>query len=532
MRSVCSRWYHSARLVGLILVVSSCTSGTDETTTSITQATTTTTTSSTTTTTTVALVSNGSPVILEGDRNEFVAAFQFLMNCSGYGELEVDGAFGPATRTAIEGVQSDLGREVTGAPDDATFATLSRGCSEDRRVTIGEEDEGERIEVGNTSSDDPESFFIRGDEGSRLTIVVVSDTGEAVVDVRAVNGGLTGPAATSAWAADLTETQDYIVEVSTEGGPTTFFATFSQVELDAGSVKAADDDTVTLDTLDETVTDVCLDTTGELSYVAETSSGFLVVTTGSVGSFARGHGGIGAPIEFVFKDDSPGYHGFLLDFDVAVADQIDGTGVVFLRGPGRSAEPFELAFSFDRSVEPCEGAAGIPIVLAPDGIGIVDFGAGADETLGFVRSALAEASPTVDTGWAAIDIGSNLYGICREATTEARVMQVDNLTLFFFDGGSSFAPTGTRHFAAFTADEGIFPFVTSGGIGAGSTVGEVLAAHPDAVAVAGPDGGVDVFISSPPGDDHWLRAHAADASGPSDLPATITSVSGGRLCDQ
>lgn len=281
---------------------------------------------------------------------------------------------------------------------------------------------------------------------------------------------------------------------------------------------------------DETVTGVCLDTTGESSYVAETGPGYLVVTTGSVGSYAIERGGIGAPIEFVFKDDAAGYHGFAIDFDIDVEETIRGAGYVF-RGGGDPGQPIELAFDFDRSAAPCEGGAGTAIVLAYDGLGVVDFGAGDDEALGFVRSALPGASPTVDTGWIPIDNQNNEYGICRAGTTEVRVIEVDNLTLYFTDAGTSFAPEGTRHLAAFTATEGVFPFLTGGGVGPGSTLGEVLAAHPDAVAADGLAGGVDVFITSPPGNDHWLRATAADASGRGDSAATITSVTGGRFCD-
>ncbi len=45
------------------------------------------------------------PIAEEGDRNEIVEAIQFLLNCNGFGDLEVDGAFGPATLAAVEAAQ-------------------------------------------------------------------------------------------------------------------------------------------------------------------------------------------------------------------------------------------------------------------------------------------------------------------------------------------------------------------------------------------------------------------------------------------
>lgn len=522
-----------ARLAGLLLVASACTGGTAETTTTSTQAaTTTTTTSSTTTTTTIPLIENGPPIAVDGDVNETVEALQFLMNCNGYGPITVDGVFGPNTGSTVEEVQADLGREVTGAPDEETLALLSRNCREERRVEIDEEDEGEQIVVENVAPDDPATFFIRVDEGVRFAIVVESDTGEAVVDVRTADGGAVGPGSTRAWAADISETLDYVVRFSATGeGDVTFTATFSIAELEIEDVDAADDGTVVLGETEETITGVCLDTTGENSFVAETASGFAVVTTGRVGTFAVERGGVGAPVEFVYKDGSPGYHGFAIDFEIEVGDQVTGEGVVFLAGSGNSSDPVAFAFAFDRTAAPCEGGEGTPIVLSADGLGVVDFGAGGDEALGFVRSALPGASPTEDTGWLTIDNQANDFGVCRQGTTEVRVITVDNLTMYFSDAGTSFAAEGTRHFVGFMAESGVFPFTTDGGVGPGSTIAEVLAAHPDAVAADGLTGGVDVYISSPPGSDHWLRATALEADGPDDTDATITSVTGGRFCD-
>jgi hypothetical protein len=72
---------------------------------------------------------------------------------------------------------------------------------------------------------------------------------------------------------------------------------------------------------------------------------------------------------------------------------------------------------------------------------------------------------------------------------------------------------------------------TDGGVGPGSTIGDVLASHPDAGIGVGLDGGSDVFITSPPGSDAWLRALAPTATGPTDTGAEITAIVGGRFCD-
>jgi hypothetical protein len=514
-------------IIGLLLVVSACTSDSAETTT--TSSTTTSTSTSSTTTTTVPLATNGPGIAFEGDVNATVEALQFLIDCNGYAELSADGIFGPATRAAVQDTQNALGREATGVPDEATFATLSRGCDEGRRIEIGEDDGGGRIVVGNAAASDSEIFFIRVEEGLRLTVIVESDSGDAVASVRRTDGSTFGVAGVTAWAEDVDTTGDYVIEVSTTGEPVTFRSIVAQAEVEIDLPDPPSDGMVEVGDLSEEVTSVCVDTAGVSSFVAETGPGYLVVTTDTVGDFALDRGGIGAPIEFLFKDDSGGYVGFGLDFDIEVGDQIQGSGVVFVPG-GDPAAPVGLSFAFDRSAAPCEGGgSGTSIVLTKEGLGVVDFGADDDETLDFVRSALPSAAPPIDTGWIPIDAGNNEYGVCRDGTTEVRVVEIDNLTLYFTSAGTSFASAGTRHFVAFTADEGVFPFVTTGGVGAGSTLGEILAAHPDAVAVDGGDG-VDVFIASPPGDDRWLRATTVDATGPDDLGATIATVIGGRFC--
>jgi len=515
---------------GAFLFMAACSSGEAETTTPPSTTAVTSTTTSSTTTTTVPLIANGPAITHEGDRNETVEALQFLINCNGYAQLTVDGAFGPASLSAVEAVQLDLGREVTGAPDDETLAILSRGCSEDRRVSIDDADEGEQIVVGNVAEGDPDLYFIRAAEGERMSVVLETEFGGAVINVRSTDGGAVGTGGSAVWAADIDSTGDYLVEISGLVA-VTYVVTFALATLDLDDVESADDGSIVVDGLDSKVSSTCLDTGGEGSYVAESALGHLVVTTGRVADFALDRGGVGAPLEFVFRDGSPGYYGFAMDLDVEVGDQIVGTGIVFLRGKGGADEPLGVAFDFDRAVTPCDGSSGTAIVLSANGLGVIEFGAEAEATIEVVDASLVGASPSIDSGWVTIDNLSNEFGVCRAGTTEVRSVQFDNLRLFFTNGGTSFGAEGTRHFAGFTADDGVFPFKTNRSVGPGDTLEQVLAAHPDAAAASGLTGGIDVYISSPPGSDRWLRATADGASSATDTGATVTSVTGGRFCD-
>ncbi|MEX0826221.1 MAG: peptidoglycan-binding domain-containing protein [Acidimicrobiia bacterium] len=512
-------------LVGLLLIVASC-SDDSANTTSTTVTTTAITTTSSTTTTTRPLAPSGPPIASEGDTNEVVFAIQFLMNCAGYGPLEVDGVFGPATAAAIEEMQADLDREVTGEPDEFTLALLSRSCADSRRLEVG----GNAVRaVGNVSVADPDTYFVEAEEGDRLAVLVESTTGEARIQVRGPDGNPVGPSTVAAWALDLTVSQDHVITVSTIGDATSYTLTAAVLDPpDGDAVPAADPDTVAVDDLEEAVTRVCLDSTGDGSYVAETGSGYLIVATGAPGSFAVSRGGIGASAEFVYRDESPGYAGFPVDLEIEVGDRIVGTAAVYPEG---GSEPVDLAFNLTRSAAPCEGGAGIPVVLEASGLGIVEFGALADDALALVRQALPQASPPDDTGWVEIDPVANDFGVCEASVTEVRAVTIDNLTLYFTDGTTSGLPAGTRRFVGYRATAGVFPFATEAGVGPGSTIGDVLAAHPDAGIGVGLEGGRDVFITSPPGNDAWLRALAPDAADAADVGAEITAIVGGRFCD-
>lgn len=171
-----------------------------------------TTTSSTTTTT---LPPSGPPLIEEGDRNETVAAFQFLLNCNSFGTLTVDGAFGPATLAVVEAAQTALGRVANGTPNGEMLADLSRTCAENRRI------EGDELVtvVGNAAPGDPEAFSIALLTGSTLSATITLGLGH-VVTVRGADGSEVLPESTTMWAIDTT--QDYLIEVSSPSGPVIF----------------------------------------------------------------------------------------------------------------------------------------------------------------------------------------------------------------------------------------------------------------------------------------------------------------------
>lgn len=484
------------------------------------------------TTTTEPLIPNGPALVGEGDSNELVAAVQFLLNCNGYGAGAVDGVYGPNTRSAIESVQRDMGREVTGGIDDETFAELARSCDETRRVVL-DDLMTQVVVAGNTSAPDPDGYLVRVDEGATLTVTVSSADGGARAAARGVDGSSLGRPPAAVWAAEAPSTQDYLVEITTDGEATRYEATISVVDLgDRGSIGAADDDTVAVGDFEEAVAGVCRDTTGDDAFVAETPGAYLIVSAGAGGSRAIELGGIGAPVEVVFKDGSAGYYGFDFDLEVEVGDRVSGTARVFRLERGAHDDAVDLAFDFPVSVVPCGGEVVTSVVLSNGGIGVVDLGAAnVEAAILTAQDALPGSSPLADTGWFDLDPEANDFGVCRASMTEARVVTIDNLTLFFADGGTEFAPPGTRHLVAWSATEGLFPLSTAGGVGPGSTVAEVLAAHPDAAVVAA-GGGVRIYVSSAPGSDAWLWGEAPGAAGVGDATAVVTTFHGGRFCDR
>jgi hypothetical protein len=117
------------------------------------------------------------------------------------------------------------------------------------------------------------------------------------------------------------------------------------------------------------------------------------------------------------------------------------------------------------------------LVLQPDGIGTVQFGADADGAVDYLDTFLGQ--PTHDTGWVdPFDIG-----LC--PGTELRLVSWGVLTLSF--GDESSVASGRRHFFAYAygvdGEIGLDPagLATEQGITVGSSVADLKAAYPDVV---------------------------------------------------
>ncbi len=167
-------------------------------------------------TTPTTLAPSNPQLAVQGDNNETVEAFQVLLNCNGFGDLVVDGVFGPATLGAVEAAQTSLGRTVNGILDEETLAELSRSCSASRRL---EGDDGVVTVVGNAAPDDPERFQIALLSGSMIAVTVTQGSG-LTVTVRGADGSDISVQGQSTWTIDTS--QDYLIEVGSSSGSVTF----------------------------------------------------------------------------------------------------------------------------------------------------------------------------------------------------------------------------------------------------------------------------------------------------------------------
>ena len=168
------------------------------------------------TTTTTTLPAAGPPIAEEGDRNETVEAVQHLLDCNGYGDLVIDGVFGPATAAVVEAAQAALGRQVTGAPDEETFAELARGCAAPRRLDADDEP---LTVVGNAAPDDPDVFVV---DLALRTTVTVSVTGGTDVAVQVVgpDGFVVETVSDGVW--EIADGGDHGITVTSPLDPVTF----------------------------------------------------------------------------------------------------------------------------------------------------------------------------------------------------------------------------------------------------------------------------------------------------------------------
>jgi len=128
--------------------------------------------------------------------------------------------------------------------------------------------------------------------------------------------------------------------------------------------------------------------------------------------------------------------------------------------------------------------------LSAQGLGDVQFGVDADQTVSYVNSVLGK--PTRDTGWVdPLTTGGSCPG------TTIRLVDWNDLQLFFTD--QSPAVQGLRHFASFSYGPAVAPgqpnpfgLVTGNGIGLGSTVKDLKAAYPSVQILPG-----DALASGP-----------------------------------
>jgi hypothetical protein len=124
--------------------------------------------------------------------------------------------------------------------------------------------------------------------------------------------------------------------------------------------------------------------------------------------------------------------------------------------------------------------------LSAQGIGDVQFGADADQTIAYVNSILGK--PSRDTGWVdPLTAGQSCPG------TTIRLVDWNDLSLFFTDQSPA-VQVQLRHFASFTYGPPITPgqpspfgLTTPNGVGLGSSVKALKAAYP-AVKVLPGDG--------------------------------------------
>lgn len=163
-------------------------------------------------------------------------------------------------------------------------------------------------------------------------------------------------------------------------------------------------------------------------------------------------------------------------------------------------------------------------VLRPDGIDRIFFGADSEDVMSEFTERLGE--PTSDTDW--VDQMERFDGLC--GGTEARFVTWESLQLFFTDRDSAWAAAGTRHFAAFSVEEGVddLEFTTSRGVGLGSTVSEVADAYGDDVTFEiHPVYETEVFEIDPPGDGYLIGFLTG-----LDDDDTVTEIAGGFSCGE
>ncbi len=174
--------------------------------------------------------------------------------------------------------------------------------------------------------------------------------------------------------------------------------------------------------------------------------------------------------------------------------------------------------------------AAAPLVLADNGIGGVDFGASAEDTVAFVTAALGP--PDVDTGW--VDGPTSPYGVCPEP--EVRGVEWGTSASGF---GSAFTLLFTRADTTHASGEHFFGYYyfggspalgTAEGITFGSTNLELQTAIPSAVIQEDPfDPSAGAWLSDVDPADMNLLWGFSTSQAPD---GTLTSINGGVTCGE
>ncbi|MGH8911314.1 MAG: hypothetical protein ACRDVD_02290 [Acidimicrobiia bacterium] len=162
-----------------------------------------------------------------------------------------------------------------------------------------------------------------------------------------------------------------------------------------------------------------------------------------------------------------------------------------------------------------------PLVLAADGLDVVDLGETYEETLAAVSDRLGQA--TENSGWVG---ASSSFGVC--PGTVVRMARWSSLRLLFSDGPTEFGED-TRHFFYYSqstvgTDE-VLDLTTDEGIGLGSTVAELESSFGDDLTIESTlRFGVGFFVDSP---GRGLLSGTLTNSSDS---GTVTSLGGGFGC--
>jgi peptidoglycan hydrolase-like protein with peptidoglycan-binding domain len=157
-------------------------------------------------------VEPGAPFIMFGERGAYVTALQFLLGCSGFGPVSIDGVFGDETGAAVERAQQSEGKIPSGEPDEETFAWLARSCDQRRTVVFAVGSTGAEI-AGNAAPGDDDLFDLAASEGQTLSI---DATARAPVDVsvQGADGTVLQRPGASSFIVEIPTTQSYTIRVS------------------------------------------------------------------------------------------------------------------------------------------------------------------------------------------------------------------------------------------------------------------------------------------------------------------------------